>query len=125
MALRATARRCASSHALFRNSVWPIVATPFGNGADGDEALDLDRFRRSLAFFRAAGCGGATVCGVLGEANRLTDAERAALVAAAVEAAGDMPICVGVSHAGTRATRDLAQMASELGAKVSLAALHV
>ena len=104
---------------MFRNTVWPIVATPFRAG--GDEALDLDRFRRSIAFFRAAGCGGATVCGVLGEANRLTDAERAALVGAAVEAAGPgpdgMPICVGVSHAGTRATRDLAQMAAELGAR--------
>ncbi len=56
------------------------------------------------------------MCGVLGESNRLTDAERAELVKTAVGAAGAMPICVGVSHAGTRATVDLAQMAQDLGA---------
>ena len=55
--------------------------------------------------------------GVLGESNRLLDAEREDLVRCAVEAAGsDMPVCVGTSHPGTRATRDLSRMAQELGA---------
>ena len=54
--------------------------------------------------------------GVLGESNRLLDREREELVRAAVAAAGDMPVCVGTSHAGTRATRDLSQMAEDLGA---------
>ena len=92
--------------------VWPIVATPFHD----DEALDLEGFAKSIRFFRECGASGATVCGVLGESNRLTDAERAQLVETAVGAAGAMPICVGVSHAGTRATVDLAQMAQDLGA---------
>ena len=92
--------------------VWPIVATPFHD----DEALDPEGFAKSIRFFRECGASGATVCGVLGESNRLTDAERAQLVETAVGAAGAMPICVGVSHAGTRATVDLAQMAQDLGA---------
>ena len=92
--------------------VWPIVATPFHD----DESVDLEGFAKSIRFFGECGASGATVCGVLGESNRLTDAERAQLVETAVGAAGAMPVCVGVSHAGTRATVDLAQMAQDLGA---------
>ena len=97
-------RRSASSSSKSFQGVWPIVATPFHD----DEALDLEGFAKSIRFFRECGASGATVCGVLGESNRLTDAERAQLVETAVGAAGAMPICVGVSHAGTRATVDLA-----------------
>ena len=96
-------RRSASSSKSFQG-VWPIVATPFHD----DESLDLEGFAKSIRFFGECGASGATVCGVLGESNRLTDAERAQLVETAVGAAGAMPICVGVSHAGTRATVDLA-----------------
>ena len=74
------------------------------------------RASRRASVSSECGASGATVCGVLGESNRLTDAERAQLVETAVGAAGAMPVCVGVSHAGTRATVDLAQMAQDLGA---------
>ena len=50
--------------------VWPIAATPFHD----DEALTSGS--RSIRFFGECGTGG-DVCGVLGESNRLTDAERA------------------------------------------------
>ena len=111
------AAAAASDGVRFAGTVWPIVATPFHRD-DPNESIDLARFRESIAFFARAGCGGATIVGVLGEANRLTDTERGVLVAAAVDAAGGrMPICVGVSHAGTTATRDLAVMAGELGAR--------
>lgn len=100
--------------------VWPIVATPF---RAADESLDLAAFAKSIRFFADAGCNGATITGVLGESNRLTDAEREALIhtaiTAAAEAAGSdrpMPICVGTSHAGTAATVALSQMAQNLGA---------
>ena len=105
-------RRSASTSSKSFQGVWPIVATPFHD----DESLDLEGFAKSIRFFGECGASGATVCGVLGESNRLTDAERAQLVETAVGAAGAMPICVGVSHAGTRATVDLAQMAQDLGA---------
>ena len=48
--------------------------------------------------------------------ERVGDAMPQVGVASAVGAAGAMPICVGVTHAGTRATVDLAQMAQDLGA---------
>ena len=109
--LQGLLRRSASTSKSFQG-VWPIVATPFHD----DESVDLEGFAKSIRFFHDCGASGATVCGVLGESNRLTDAERAELVKTAVGAAGAMPVCVGVSHAGTRATVDLAQMAQDLGA---------
>ena len=38
------------------------------------------------------------------------------MIQTAVEAAGEMPICVGTSHPGTMATRELSKMAEKLGA---------
>ena len=96
--------------------VFPIMATPFNN----DESLDLKGFAKSVAFMAEAGARGCTITGVLGESNRLTDAERAQLIETAVRVAGtvgrDFPICVGASHAGTAATVALARMARDLGA---------
>lgn len=125
---------------MFRG-VWPIMATPFRP----DETVDLDGFRKAICFMAAAGADGITITGVLGESNRLTDAEREALIVTAVDAAktaarppvtgpavtgtgdagdaGAMPaslpplrVCVGTSHAGTFATVALSRMAMELGA---------
>jgi len=67
-----------------------------------------------------AGADGATIVGVLGESNRMTDKEREALIRTAVETVAEsgkpFPICVGTSHPGTAATVALSQMAMELGA---------
>jgi len=105
----------AAAPSLF-HGVWPIMATPF----HPDESLDLEGFAKAIKFMASAGADGATVVGVLGESNRLTDAERESLVRCAVEAASTagrpFPICVGTSHAGTAATVALSQMAQELGA---------
>ncbi|EOD31521.1 hypothetical protein EMIHUDRAFT_231682 [Emiliania huxleyi CCMP1516] len=92
------------------------MATPFR----ADESLDVDGFQKSMRFMAEAGCDGATIVGVLGESNRMTDRERETLIRAAVDAVADcgrpFPICVGTSHAGTAATVALSQMAQELGA---------
>jgi len=65
----------------------------------------------------AAGVDGVTITGVLGESNRLTDAERETLIRTAVGALpAGFPVVVGTSHPGTQATRALSQMAQELGA---------
>jgi len=100
----------------FFRGVFPIMATPF----HADESLDLDGFRKSVRFMADAGADGATIVGVLGESNRMTDAERESLIVTAVGAVADcarpFPICVGTSHAGTAATVALSQMAQELGA---------
>ncbi|BCR06675.1 dihydrodipicolinate synthase family protein [Desulfuromonas versatilis] len=93
--------------------VFPILATPF----DDNENLDLDSFARLIRFMARLGVNGVTILGVLGEANRMTDAERQAAIETAVAAAdGRLPVVVGASHRGTRAALELSRMAERLGA---------
>jgi 4-hydroxy-tetrahydrodipicolinate synthase len=92
--------------------VWPILVTPF----DDNETVDLESMDRVVRFMAQLGMDGVTILGVLGESNRLVDAEREQIIAAAVKAAGTMPVCVGTSHTGTAAARALSQMAEQLGA---------
>jgi 4-hydroxy-tetrahydrodipicolinate synthase len=94
------------------HGVYPIMATPF----DVSERLDLKSFEKSIRFMKEAGCDGVTVVGVLGESNRLLDSERDELVRVAVSAAEGMPVIVGTSHPGTRATAELSARAESLGA---------
>jgi 4-hydroxy-tetrahydrodipicolinate synthase len=100
--------------------VYPILATPF----DDNENLDLESFGRLVRFMAGLGVDGITILGVLGEANRLLDSERAELIRTAVAAAGAMPVIVGASHSGTRAATELAQMAEKLGAKAVMVTPH-
>ena len=100
--------------------VFPILATPF----DDDENLDLESFERLVRFTAKLGVDGITILGVLGEANRLLDGERETLIRTAVTAAGSMPVIVGTSHSGTRAARELSQMAEQLGAKAVMVTPH-
>jgi dihydrodipicolinate synthase/N-acetylneuraminate lyase len=67
--------------------VWPILPTPFHD----NESLDLASLQRVVRFMAEAGMDGVTVLGVLGEANRVTDAEREQVVRATVEAARSVP----------------------------------
>jgi len=93
--------------------VYPILVTPFM----ADEGLDLASFDRLVRFMAELGVDGVTVLGVLGESNRMLDAEREQLIRTAVRAAaGQIQVVVGTSHKGTLATRGLCQMAAELGA---------
>lgn len=93
--------------------VYPILVTPF----DAQEQLDLESFDRLVRFNADIGVDGVTVLGVLGESNRMLDAEREQLIRTAVNAAeGRIPVVVGTSHKGTLATLGLCQMAAELGA---------
>jgi len=97
---------------MFRGVI-PILATPFHD----DESLDLESWRRLLEFMIQLDVNGVTILGVLGESNRLTDEERRALIETAVATIGKkMPIIVGTSHSGTRATAALSRMAQDLGA---------
>lgn len=93
--------------------VYPLLVTPF----HAQERPDLESFDRLIRFMVEIGVDGVTVLGVLGESNRLLDAEREQLIRTAVTAAaGRIPIIVGTSHKGTLATRGLCQMAADLGA---------
>src|SRR3954452_12121050 len=92
--------------------VWNIVPTPFLDDGSLDEA-SLPRLTRFVA-----GCGvdGMTILGVLGEAAKLSDAERGVVIRGVVAAAGDLPICVGVSHAATDRAIAFAREAAAAGA---------
>ena len=99
--------------------VFPILATPF----DEAERFDEASMRRMLGFMARIGVQGVTVLGVLGEANRMSDREREAIVRATVDEAGArMRVIVGVSHPGTNATIELARMAAEQGAHAVMVA---
>jgi 4-hydroxy-tetrahydrodipicolinate synthase len=100
--------------------VYPILATPF----DEKEGIDLESFDRLVRFMDSLAVDGITILGVLGEANRLVDREREALIRTAVAAAGRMPVIVGASHSGTLAARELSQMAEQLGAKAVMVTPH-
>jgi 4-hydroxy-tetrahydrodipicolinate synthase len=92
--------------------VIPILATPFLP----DESLDLESLTRLVRFNVDVGVDAVTVLGLLGESNRLTDAERARVVETAVAAAGGTPVIAGTSHPGTAATIALSREAILLGA---------
>jgi len=92
--------------------VIPILATPFHD----DESLDPASLERLIEFVAALGVSGVTLLGVLGESNRLTDAERTSLIRTAVKAAAGLPVIAGCSHTGTSATIALAREAADLGA---------
>lgn len=102
--------------------VIPILATPFND----DESLDLQSLAKLVRFQADLNVDGVTVLGVLGEANRLSDAEREKVLATAVEAVnGRVPVIVGVSHPGTEGTVDLCRMAERLGANAVMVAPSV
>lgn len=93
--------------------VWPILPTPFHD----DESLDRESLARVVRFMAETGMDGVTVLGVLGEANRVTDAEREAVIRTAVEAAaGKLAVAVGATHPGTAATIAHCRTAEALGA---------
>ena len=92
--------------------VWNIVPTPFLDDGSLDEASlpVLTRF--------VAGCGvdGMTILGVLGEAAKLSDDERQQVIVGVLAAAGDLPVCVGVTHAATDRAIAYAREAEAAGA---------
>jgi len=100
------------------SGVIPILATPFCD----DESPDHESLARMIRFFAELGVTGVTLLGVLGESNRLTDAERSALIATAVKAAGGLPVIAGCSHTGTAATIALTEEAARLGAAAAMVA---
>ena len=89
------------------------MVTPFT--ADG--ALDLDGAARLAAHLVDAGNEGLVVNGTAGEASTTTDAEKAALVRAVVEAVGDRAsVVAGVGTNDTAHTVELARSAAAAGA---------
>ena len=92
--------------------VWNIVPTPF----TPDGALDEASLSTLTAFVAGCGVDGMTILGVLGEAGKLSDEERRRVILRVIGSAGDLPVCVGVSHAATDRAVGFAQEAADLGA---------
>ena len=77
-----------------------MLPTPF----DANGAVDTPSFNRLVGAARAANCTGVVTLGVMGEAHRLTDAERGQVIDAVVSAAGDdLTVTVGASAESGRA----------------------
>ncbi|HEU5422288.1 MAG TPA: dihydrodipicolinate synthase family protein [Nitrolancea sp.] len=113
------------------HGILPIVYTPFD--ATG-EIIEAD-VRRLVDHLIAAGAHGLAACGGASEALKLTLAERRRLATLVIEqAAGRVPVIVGVSAATTHDAAALARHARDLGAQavfatpaqgaVTAAALH-
>src|SRR5437016_1608449 len=93
--------------------VHPVLVTPFRP----DESLDEDSLRSLVDFVAERGVQGVLVLGVLGEADRLSDAERERVLAVAVEHAGArLAVTAGITHPATRVVVERARAAEAAGA---------
>ncbi len=82
-----------------------------------DGALDLDATKRHVTQCLEAGCEGFVMLGTLGENSSLTLDEKAAVVSAAVEAAGGrVPVLAGVAEYTTAFAINSAQRMKDAGA---------
>lgn len=103
----------------FLSGVWNITPTPF----NPDGSVDRASIRRLTDFTIARGVDGMTILGVMGEADKLTEAERDQVITATLEATGErIPVCVGSSHAGTDGCVALSRRAEQLGAAAVMVA---
>jgi 4-hydroxy-tetrahydrodipicolinate synthase len=99
--------------------VYTICPTPFFI----DGSLDLDSIRTLVDFQVSAGVAGLAILGFLGEAHKLSNAERRTVVSTFVkEAAGRVPVWVGVRALGIAGAIEQAKDAAELGAAAVFAA---
>ena len=101
------------------SGIYHILATPFTD----EGALDLDGVPRLIERALATGVRGLTILGIAGEAHRLTDDERRAMVQAVVkEVRGRVPVAVGVSAPGTHLACAFAETARAHGADAVMVA---
>jgi 4-hydroxy-tetrahydrodipicolinate synthase len=99
--------------------VHSVLVTPFAT----DESLDEASLRTLVDYYVAAGVAGVLVLGVLGEADKLSDAERERVQAAALtRAGGRVQVTVGVSAASTVLAATRALSAERAGADAVMVA---
>ena len=100
-----------------RPGIYPPLPTFF----DEREELDLATFRQHMVRLSESNIAGYVVMGTNGEAVHLTNTERARLIEAAREAAGDNAlILAGCGDQSTRATIAHCQQAARSGANFAL-----
>ncbi len=94
--------------------VLPILPTPFTD----DGAVDERSLRRVIDFEMEVGVHGVSILGFMGEAHRLSHAERRHVVSTVVDqAGGSFPTWVGVLAFGAAGAIEQAREAQELGAE--------
>lgn len=91
--------------------VYVISVTPF----HPDGRIDFDSLDRVTDFYLDKGATGLTILGIMGEAQKLTQAE-AREVAARVIARAGVPVIVGVSAPGLAAISELSAAVMDMGA---------
>jgi 4-hydroxy-tetrahydrodipicolinate synthase len=101
------------------HGVVPIALTPFTDEGDVDFAgIDALSGR-----YLASGADGLTVLGIMGEAHKLTDAERSAVAERYIAATGgELPVIVGCSAPATRVAIERAREAEGFGAAAVMVA---
>ncbi len=99
------------------SGVFPIAPTPFRPNGD----IDNGSIERLIAAYRNAGCSGATVLGMMGEAQKLEGSE-AVEVAAQFIKGMNLPVVVGVSAPGFAAMRSLTRAVMSRGAAAVMVA---
>ena len=94
--------------------VLPILPTPFTD----DGVVDEVSLRRLIDFEREVGVHGVSILGFMGEAHRLSNAERKQVVTTVVDQAdGSFPTWVGILAFGAAGAIEQAREAQELGAQ--------
>jgi 4-hydroxy-tetrahydrodipicolinate synthase len=99
--------------------VCTIALTPFTEEGDLDQAS----IESLCEFYLKSGVHGITVLGIMGEAHKLSDAERRVVTERYVYAAdGRVPVVVGCSAAATKVAAERAREAEEAGAAAVMVA---
>ena len=94
--------------------VYPILPTPFMEGG----AVDVDSVRSLIDFCKRMGVQGTAILGFLGEAHKLSSAERRQVIETVIDQSGsDLPTWVGVRAFGAAGAIEQAQEAQDLGAE--------
>ncbi|MDQ2682859.1 MAG: dihydrodipicolinate synthase family protein, partial [Chloroflexota bacterium] len=90
-----------------------VMATPFLP----DESLDEESLASLIDYLVDGGCDGILILGVLGEADKLSDAERDVMIRRSIElSAGRLQVSVGITHPSTKVARERALACVEAGA---------
>jgi 4-hydroxy-tetrahydrodipicolinate synthase len=93
--------------------VFPVLCTPFAD----DGSVDVDAQRAVVRFALACGAHGLVCFGLGAEVNKLTPDERTRLTDAIIEeAAGRVPVLIGVGAEATHTAVELARYAQSAGA---------
>ncbi len=95
-----------------------MMPTPFA----GDGSVDTGPIPRLVEKAVIAGCTGVVTLGVMGEAHRLSDGERAPIIKAVISAcAGRLTVTVGVSGQSGAQAVDRVREAQNIGATAAMA----